>query len=554
MVSQQITPGWATYLRVSDEDKQTPERSFAMQRHQIQQQLLTPSKVPFCREYTDLLSGTNPNRKDYQQMITDAENGKFSHIGMYRADRFGRNTVEGLQTATKLIGLGIKIRIANMPSLEPENPDGLFMFLIQMGMAQREVDVLAQRTAGGMEAKMRQGGWSNKAPEGYINKERQVGSNKYHRWVEMDPLYIQAIKDAWEMLLTDRYTLDQICEELTRRGYVRSSGRPWAWNDPQTNNRQTAKNRMHDIFYNPFYAGWVVSERFGINLGEIKGQWEPAITLDQFERGKEILRKHDHNKSRHKKIYYLLRNLLWVQVDGKQYKMYGSTPTGRSQSYSYYITHAKPNGKIIRLNTKIIDSQIEKWLSELVIDPVLHPSIQETYTKQLKKMTQDDHEKSLKQLEKRFSELKQEEARLGRLFMTGEINEDIYKQLRSEWSDKSLSVQRKIDEMKFDMSNNLNDLEVALVLITSIKELYQRMTKPEQTQLLQMFTRRIILNPQGEIIDYELLSPFKYLSTLASHIGDQDEDGGSGQVRLGDPYRTRTYNTLIKSQLLCQLS
>jgi hypothetical protein len=100
----------------------------------------------------------------------------------------------------------------------------------------------------------------------------------------------------------------------------------------------------------------------------------------------------------------------------------------------------------------------------------------------------------------------------------------------------------------------LNDLEVALVLITKIKELYQRMTEPEQTQLLQMFTRRIIINPQGEIIDCELLSPFEYLSTLASHIGDQDEDGGSAQVRLGDPYRTRTYNTLIKSQLLCQLS
>ena len=30
--------GWATYLRVSDEDKQTPERSFAMQRQRIQEQ------------------------------------------------------------------------------------------------------------------------------------------------------------------------------------------------------------------------------------------------------------------------------------------------------------------------------------------------------------------------------------------------------------------------------------------------------------------------------------------------------------------------------------
>jgi len=32
--------------------------------------------------------------------------------------------------------------------------------LIQMGLAQREVDVLHQRTADGMEAKLRAGGWA----------------------------------------------------------------------------------------------------------------------------------------------------------------------------------------------------------------------------------------------------------------------------------------------------------------------------------------------------------------------------------------------------------
>jgi DNA invertase Pin-like site-specific DNA recombinase len=125
-------------LRVSDEDKQTPERSFAMQRQRIQEQLLTQSEFTFKREYCDVLTGTSLNRKDYQQMMADAALGLFSYLGLYRADCFGRNTVEGLQAATRLIGLGIKIRVAHMPSLMPETPDGFFMFLIQMGMAQRE--------------------------------------------------------------------------------------------------------------------------------------------------------------------------------------------------------------------------------------------------------------------------------------------------------------------------------------------------------------------------------------------------------------------------------
>jgi DNA invertase Pin-like site-specific DNA recombinase len=38
-----------------------------------------------------------------------------------------------------------------------------------MGLAQREVDVLSQRTADGMEAKLRAGGWPQKAPDKYVN-------------------------------------------------------------------------------------------------------------------------------------------------------------------------------------------------------------------------------------------------------------------------------------------------------------------------------------------------------------------------------------------------
>jgi hypothetical protein len=105
---------------------------------------------------------------------------------------------------------------------------------------------------------------------GYVNKERQVSSNKYERWVEANPHQLKGIQKAREMLLTDRYTLVDVCEELTKRGYSRSNGRPWAWTDPKSGKRKTAGNILHKIFHNPFYAGWVVSERFGIRFGEIR--------------------------------------------------------------------------------------------------------------------------------------------------------------------------------------------------------------------------------------------------------------------------------------------
>jgi len=534
LVEQLNSPGWATYLRVSDEDKQTPERSFAMQRHRIQEQLLNTSKVPFSREYTDLLSGTNPNRKDYQKMLADAEAGRFSHLGLYRADRFGRNTVEGLQAATKLISLNVKIRVAHMPSLRPEEPDGFFMFLIQMGMAQREVDVLSQRTADGMEAKLRAGGWPNKAPEGYTNKERPLGSNKYERWVEADPKYYQPLKEAWQMLLTGRYKIDDICEELNKRGYSRSSGRPWAWDNPKTGRRIRARNRLHEIFHHPFYAGWAVSERFDLKMGEVRGRWEPVVTTEQFERGKAILFKNGNNRSNFKRKYYLLRSLLWVQVGEKQYKMYGSTPTGQYKSYSYYITHSKPQGKSIRLKTDTIDRQISNWLTGITVNEDAIPEIRKIYQAEIKKITKDDRTESLIHLKRRLSELKEEEARLARLMITGNLTEDAYEQLRHEWQEKVINVQCKIGELELDLSQYLDDLEVALVLMTYVGKLFERLEDKQRTNLLQILTKRIIINPQGEIIGHELHSPFYYLSTLASSVnGNRKEGSSSSFVRYG---------------------
>jgi len=544
-----ITPGWATYLRVSDEDKQTPERSFSMQRQRIQDQLLTPSNVPIWREYTDLLSGTNPNRKDYQEMLSDAERGKFSHLGLYRADRFGRNTVEGLQAATKLMSLGIKIRIANMPGLQPESPDGYFLFLLQMGLAQREVDVLAQRTAGGMEAKMRAGGWPHKAPEGYVNKERQISSNKYERWVEADPDQLKVLQDAWEMLLTDRFTLVDICEELTKRGYMRSSGHPWAWTDPKSGKRKTASNVLQKLFHNPFYAGWVVSERFGIKQGGVRGQWEPAITTEKFERGKAILLKNGHNKSRFKKKDYLLRNFLWVKEGNQTLKMFGSTPSGSHKSYSYYITHTELSGQIFRLRTQVVDDQMPSWLQGITIDPVIIPSIRKIYQEEINMLTLADKEDTLEQLKRNLILLKDEEANLGRLLITGKMSEETYDKLRIEWQEKILNLQVKIEEMEFDASSYLDDLEIALALLSNISSLYERLDAKQKNNILRIIVKRIIINRKGEIISHKLHSPFSYLSTLIETFSRKNEEGfRSEHVAFG------VRRELISSKRSCPVS
>ncbi len=524
MTERLNSPGWATYLRVSDEDKQTPERSFAMQRQRIQEQLLTASDVPFKREYCDMLTGTNPNRADYQQMLGDAEAGHFSHLGLYRADRFGRNAVEGLQSATRLIGMGIKIRVANMPTLTPEEPDGFFMFLIQMGLAQREVDVLRQRTADGMGAKMRSGGWPQRAPDGYVNKERQVGSNKYDRWVELDPDTSVVLRYAWDLLLTGRYTLIQICEELAAKGYTRASGRSWYWDDPETGKRMYADNRLHSIFHNPFYAGWNVSERFGIKIGEVRGQWEPIITMQEYEKGLAILHQHDANKSRNKVHHYLLRGVLWLEEKGKRYRMFGSTPSGYSKSYSYYITRTEVNGKKIHIPCETVDKQIPDWIKSIGIDLVKVPVIQKVYQTQIKKVTHEDRDETIAGLQRQLFRVKDEENQLGRLLITNKISEEAYDQLRKEWQEKVHRIELNIADLERETLVRVDDLDAALVLMTRVRFLYERLGEKEQSSLLQILVKQFIVDVQGKIIDCKLNPPFAFLQNIVEELSNLESE------------------------------
>ena len=111
-----------------------------------------------------------------------------------------------------------------------------------------------------------------------------------------------------------------------------------------------------------------------------------------------ILRKHDNHKSRKKRHDYLLRNILWIQVGEKQYKMFGSRPSGRNESYSYYITHAKLGGRKFRLHTRPIDRQIPDWLQGITVKPDDLPKIQEIYQTQFDSVTKKDKEKEIRLL------------------------------------------------------------------------------------------------------------------------------------------------------------
>src|SRR5258708_762875 len=330
------TPGYVRYLRNSSEDAQAPERSQDAQRREMDQRLLPHHAIPDLGEYVDNYTGTSADRKHYQQMLTDARAGKFSHVFAATPDRFGRDDVEALRAIDELTALGINVRFASHPDLNPGDADDRLYFNILFGMAKREVAVTARRTRGGMTSKLLGGGWTWRAPDGYLNKEirlnylgpeEQLKHARYKRWVEIDPEQSKVWRTAWDLLLTDRYSLEQICEKLHEQGYRNCNGKTFieirltrAHPEGECIARDTLLSRA---FHNWFYAGWVVAENAWVTIKPktVRGDWQPIVSTDEFERGLPILAQRNHKQMPNKKYFYLLQGLVYLKVDNRRIKL-----------------------------------------------------------------------------------------------------------------------------------------------------------------------------------------------------------------------------------------
>ena len=81
----ELLPGWAIYLRTSNKEVQNPRASQERQRYNIDEYLIKHSGLDVVDVYVDTESGLDPNRTNYQRMLRDARNGKFSHVAVERS-------------------------------------------------------------------------------------------------------------------------------------------------------------------------------------------------------------------------------------------------------------------------------------------------------------------------------------------------------------------------------------------------------------------------------------------------------------------------------------
>ena len=574
-------PGWAVYLRTSSEDHQKPELSRARQRAIIEGNVLAHSELPVINEYVDVLTGKTPKRVGYQQLLADARAGKFSHVIVERADRFGRNDSEALRAIDELNDFGVAVRFANSPDLDPMDPDDRVLVALSFTLARRESALLGIRTRGGQQAKRKSGGYISYAPDGYTNVTARTDSQKrtdlgrWDKWIERDPERAKVIREAWDLLLEDRISVREIAETLHERGYRHRTGRPFV-ELTASGKRKANISSLCNIFHNWTYAGWVVSLKNGVMPKTVRGNWEPIVTTEEFERAQEILARRNAHRTVRRKQFYLLTGLVFRRrKDGNLRRMSGSTSNAGRHGGGTPYYRIEGAGEASFLCT-VIDAAVEREICRIQVDPNLIPLIRASYTKDLQESMGHVRPDRRSQLQLALKQVDDEEARAIRLYAAGKISDEIWESMWVEWQDRRQTIQRTLETMQQDHQVHVNNLDLALEIIARIGTLYNGLQRSDQKELLCQVVERVIVDDDGQV-SLELRTPFGYLNTLVDDIkrgqsrveksvkrgrhttknaGDVSPgvspELSSSHVQLVSTARIRTWNPSVNSRLLCR--
>ena len=386
---------------------------------------------------------------------------------VYRLDRISRQTADYLAIRKKLAEYGVTLISASEPT--GDTPTERFIETMLAGFAQMDNDVRGERSRNGMKARFMSGLYNGRPPMGY---QKQDG------YAVKDPVTFGVIQESWSLMATGTKSLRDMANFLNDRGVVLKRK---GYKDTPLR-----KQTMSSIFRNKFYAGKVVSKKYGL---EVHGQHLPMITEETYYKVQSILDGKNHNtpvmiaRRSQNNPDFPLRRIVRCGRCGQSFT--GAWNKGKCQLYGYYFC-IKRCGAKSNVPFADIEPETTKLLNEITLKKetadLISAFIRRTYYLRIELLGQkrDQSEIELKQVYETRQSLIEKN-------LDGTYSDDIFKEQNKILEEKIKAIQASKDETIIEKYNlegitsfiqnkftNLNntyngaDLERKRVLLCSI--------------------------------------------------------------------------------------
>lgn len=363
------------------------------------------------------------------------------------------------------------------------NSDDRFMHGIQVLMAKKYIENLAEECRKGMNEKAAQGHYPSKAPLGYSN-------NPVTRLIDLDPIRAPIIRRIFERYATGEYSMNDLLSLAKEEGLAKASyGRG-----------SVSRSTIERILKNPFYYG-----TFEWPKGKLQeGKHEPIISLDLFHRVQEIMVGRGGG-------VYQDRNFAFAGLMTCAYCGCQVTAEVKKQKYVYYhCTGRKGECPKPYVREEAIGQRLGAAIKALQLDERLFQTFREALKSSLREQEQY-REAQVAHLSAEETRLRNRLKQLTVMRLDGEVDAVTYQDLKASLEVELSKIQDKLAAHdKADrktMDHGVQLLELAQTAYTS----YLRRSPEEQRRLLNFVCSKFAMTDDEVIPTYR--KPFDIIAS-----------------------------------------
>lgn len=276
----------AIYCRVST-THEAQEESLDIQIKTLKQVVADNPKWMLYRVYSDRDSGGNVFRPDFQKLIFDCYENRIDIVLVKTISRFARNTVDLLETVSRLKGLGIEV-IFHHENLRTSEADNDMLISALGAIAQAESESTGEAIKWGLK-------------RGFISGNSKLYSRKCFGYKQneegeliIDEEQAEVVRAIFDLYLGG-LSIGLIVRELEKRGVKSPQGKA-VWSKKSIQTLLENEKYIGQVLLGKTYTGDFPNNKQFLNDGEheqflMKDAHEPIIGLEKFEQVQEEMKQ-----------------------------------------------------------------------------------------------------------------------------------------------------------------------------------------------------------------------------------------------------------------------
>lgn len=443
------------YARVST-DEEEQQNSFENQVNEYEKRINENPKWKFSGMYADKgISGTQIKRREaFMQMLNDARLGKIDLILTKSISRFGRNTVDILETVRELRTLDVTVYFEK-ENIYSNDTKLDFILTIMSSVAQEESRSISENIKWSVKKRFEEG-------KILLNTTMFLGYTKDDDGnLVIVPEEAKVIKNIYNLFLQGHSTYD--ISKILMKEKIKTGGGSYKWNSTSVLRILQNEKYKGDAILQKTYTVDYLTKRRVVNDNVVDKYYvtdshEGIVSKEDFRMVQEIIKKQNEDSIDYpKNSKYPLTNLVFCTSCKRPMKRHIHNYNRKSQKVVLNCNHA-PMNKSIKCSSKVIDNKLVlSALNDAVVALIpkdkLHGKLIQTLNKTL---TKGDLRLNLKRLESKNVTLNEE------LDDYVNNNLNLLKENKDEFNKTYLKLKEQIDsnnkelsKLNLELSNSL---------------------------------------------------------------------------------------------------